>query len=718
MDREKYYKLFKQETLERIKNVENLLLKISEREKDENILSEIKREMHTINGSSRIIGFKNISEIAHLFEDIFKDSEKIKQIPLKSLIDSTLKSLSIIKTLTEKRDDITDVKNEIEGLKEKIGKLLKSEREKPIKEKEKSTELKISLKNKIKNNLKAKEKKSELKKNEKIEEIQKNLVEELPDVFKINANDIEEILKSATNLKVLQNKIESFSESFSFFTNSLKKIFNKLSSHLDSKLLIEFRDLLNLMDEEKDEILNSLDNHQKAFNQLWNKITDLRLIPLSIILDIYPSYIKKFSIEYNKKIDLKIIGSQCKVDKRVVEKLNEALIHIIRNAISHGIESPEDRKKMGKEETGKIEIKITENRGIITIKISDDGRGIDLEKIKTIAIKKGLFTAEEMERKNKDETLSLIYKKGFSTADKVDDISGRGIGMDIVKERIEEIGGKLKLESLKDVGTTITIEIPVSISTHKILITKWRNYLLGFLEENVEILEPFDKNKIRGEKENFYLFQDGLIPLVKMAEKEDGGEVIIFSDINRKIALHINTILEREEVIVKKSDFLNEFIEFSGFGINHKSQIIPILNPFFLNIEKIHPSKLEPKVIKKRRILLVEDSIITRELEKNILLKNGFEVIEAENGLEAFEKLGEKEIDLIISDIDMPIMDGFTLVEKIKQRKEFAEIPIIIVTMKESDEDKLRAIKLGVDGYITKESFNGVKLLRIINRII
>ena len=716
MDREKYYNLFRQETFERIKKVEDLLLKISEGDIDENILSNIKREMHTIKGSARIIGFKNISDIAHIFEDIFKDSDKITQIPLKNLINTTLKSLTIIKKLTQERDVVsTSISEEIEELKKDVNKLLDIKTNEV--KKDTGNEININLREKIKKSLKKDEKSptdiSHVKK-----DVEKNLIEELPDVFKISAIDIEEILKSATNLKVLQNRLEYIPENFIFYTKSLKKIYNKLLPSFDPKFLIEFRDLINLLEEEKDEIFKTVENHQKAFNHLWDKITDLRLIPLSVILDIYPSYIKRFSIECGKKIDLKIIGSQCKVDKRVVEKLNEALIHIIRNSISHGIESPDERKRLGKLEKGNIEIKITENRGIITIKISDDGRGIDTDKIRETAVKKGFFTEAEMDRKSEEETLSIIYKKGFSTAEKTDEISGRGIGMDVVKQRIEEIGGKLAIETNKNSGTTIIIEIPISISTHKILVIKWKDYFLGFLEENVKTVEIFEKDNVRGEKENFYLFDGELIPFFKLNTDMEKGEVIIFSDINKKIAILIDAVLDREEVIIKKSDFLNEFREFSGFGINHKSTIIPILNPFLIKGKITIPEKSDIEVKKVKRILLVEDSAITRELEKNILRKNGFEVIEAENGLDAFEKLDEENIDLIISDIDMPIMDGFTFVEKIKQREEFSKIPVIIVTMKESNEDKLRAIKLGVDGYITKESFNGMKLLRIINRLI
>ncbi len=715
MDKGKYFKLFKQEALERISKIEGILLKMEERGIEENLLAEIKREMHTIKGSARIIGFNNTSEIAHTFEELFKDKGKIEKFPLKEIINLTLKSLKAIKTLVERNDDISQVMKEWNEIKEKIENIIKTKDTKKITfKKENDTTTSINLREKIKKkflNISTQQREDKIKNKEIESEI---YLEELPDVFKIDANTIDEISKSAIKTKVLQNKLESIPEIFNFYIESLNKIFSKLSKIVNTRDLIEFRDLINLLGEQREDIINSLENQQRAFKELWDKISELKLIPLSVILDIYPSYIRNFSNKFGKKIDLRITGSKCKIDKRIVEKLNEALIHIVRNAISHGIEPPEERKKVNKPEKGKLEIKISENRGVVAIQISDDGRGIDTQKIKEKALEKGLYTREELSIKKEKEIMEIIYESGFSTADKIDEISGRGIGMDVVKRKIEEIGGNVSIESRVGKGTTVTIEIPVSISTHKVIIFNLNKSLLGFMEENIERIEKFDVDKIRGEGKNFYLHNNDLFPLVTLT-KEEEGEVIFFKKGNKKIAIFLKNILSREEVIIKKSSFLSEYLQFNGFGIDHKSRIITILNPFKLENMRFD-IKEEKKVLKKKKILLVEDSPITRELEKNILEKNGFEVIEAENGLEAFEKLGAEDIDLIISDIDMPIMDGFTMVEKIKKKDEYRNIPIIIVTMKESNEDKLRAIHLGVDGYITKENFMGTRLLRIVNK--
>ncbi len=718
MDKGKYFKLFKQETFERISKIEDLLLKMEEIGIKENLLAEIKREMHTIKGSAKIIGFNNTSEIAHTFEELFKDKGKIEKFSLKEIANLTLKSLKTIKTLVEKNDDISQVIEEWNEIKEKIENIIKTKDTKKITfKKENDITTSINIREKIKKkflNVSTQQKEDKIK-NKEIES--ETYLEELPDVFKIDANTIDEISKSAIKTKVLQNKLESIPEILNFYIESLNKVFSKLSKVVDSRDLIEFRDLINLLEEQKEDIVNSVENQQRAFKELWDKISELKLIQLSVILDIYPSYIRNFSKKFGKKIDLKITGSKCKIDKRIVEKLNEALIHIVRNAISHGIEPPEERRKINKSEKGKLEIKISENRGVIAIQISDDGRGIDTEKIKKKALEKGLYTAEELGKKNERELMDIIYESGFSTAENIDEISGRGIGMDVVKRKIEEIGGNVSIKSKVGEGTTVTIEIPVSISTHKVIIFNLNKSLLGFMEENIERIEKFDVDKIRGEGKNFYLYNHEILPLISLTENRE-GDVIFFKKGGKKVAIFLKNILSREEVIIKKSSFLSGYLQFNGFGIDHKSRIITILNPFKLDENMRFDVKEEKKVLKKKKILLVEDSAITRELEKNILEKNGFEVVEAENGVEAFEKLGAEDIDLIISDIDMPIMDGFTMVEKIKKKDEYRNIPIIIVTMKESNEDKLRAIHLGVDGYITKENFMGTRLLRIVNKFL
>ena len=482
------------------------------------------------------------------------------------------------------------------------------------------------------------------------------------------------------------------------------------------------------------DFLNDMESACRSISRLSDELNEdvksLRLQPLSLLFDSFDRMVRDISRQEGKKVKLEKIGGNTEIDRRILEELREPLMHLLRNAIDHGIETPQERIEAGKEEFGTIRLSAKGHGDRVIIEVEDDGRGIDPEQIKEAALKFGLI--EEGEGMDEEEILNLIFKQGLSTSSEVTEISGRGIGLNTVWRKVESLKGTIAVQSEPGKGCRFTLSLPLTLMITKVLIveTGGERYAIpaSYIDRTLrirrdEVTEIGDKSFIR-DGESLV----NLIPLSALLDLEGGdiGEeikVLILRLGNRSVAVTVDELVMEQDVVVQ--GFHKPLVRVrnvSGAAISSAGEVLIVLNPVDLvrTAYKLGGFSIPPppKEVKPKTILVVEDSITTRALERNILESAGYNVITARDGVEAKEMLRRMGCDLVVSDVRMPNMDGFQLTSWIKNHPDLKEIPVILVTSMESEEDKRRGLEVGADAYLVKSGFKQEELLETIERLI
>jgi two-component system chemotaxis sensor kinase CheA len=468
--------------------------------------------------------------------------------------------------------------------------------------------------------------------------------------------------------------------------------------------------------------------------ELQERIVNLRMLPLELILDTFPRMVEEISETLSKEINLDITGANVKLDKFLLEKIKDPLLHIIRNAIDHGIESKEDRLRKNKPIAGNISIQCKSDGGHIIIRIQDDGKGLDYEKIKRRAVELNMVTEEEIENTPSSQLNHYLFVSGFSTKERTTELSGRGLGMDIVKTNVEEIKGKISIESEKDKGTTFIISLPSSLSTVDgfFVITGNKKFLIPshFVKETLLI---YDIEKIKIMNKVLYKYRKQIIPIyelssvidIQMEEEKESQYLIILENVGEIVGMCVDSMISYNTLVSKPLPrHLQKLISVQGVVFDEHYNLIPILYiPVIIDkFKKLRSIDTKKRFIQRKKIektiLVVDDSLNTREIEKSMLESSGYSVITASDGIDGLQKLKEKKIDLLITDINMPRMDGFTLVENMKKEEQYKNTPVIMISSMQDDESMKRAISIGVNDFIIKSKFDQNNLINKVQSLI
>lgn len=471
---------------------------------------------------------------------------------------------------------------------------------------------------------------------------------------------------------------------------------------------------------------------------LLDEVKELIAVPFATLLDVFPKMVRDIATDLGKEIDFMVEGDDIEIDRRILEKLRNPLMHIIRNSIDYGIEKPDDRIKNQKTEKGSISLKIERlENNKVELLISDDGQGVDIEKLKQLYIKDQGIAEKDVEQISDKDCLNYMFGSGISTSDIVTDLSGRGLGLAIVKETIDQLGGEIDVETVKGQSTTFRILLPISIITFRgvLLDVSGRNFIIP-TSKIVKVLRLHKKEIKTVENKATIHFDGEIIPLINLSEilelpiNEHIGEyiqVIILTVLGKQIGFLIDHIIGDQEVLVKNfNKQLSRVRNISGATILGSGKVVPILNISDLfksslratASTRIFSDKASSDKEAQKSILVVEDSITSRILLKNILEGAGHKVTTAIDGVDGFTKLKEGSFNAVISDVEMPRMNGFELTAKIRADKESANIPVVLVTTLSKREDREKGIEVGANAYIIKSSFNQSNLLEVLDRLI
>ena len=462
-------------------------------------------------------------------------------------------------------------------------------------------------------------------------------------------------------------------------------------------------------------------------------IHDAVLLPIGSVLLPFNSIVREYSRNTGKQVDLDIEGGEMEMDRRILEALKDPFMHLIHNAIDHGIEYPDIRRQKRKPVRGSVRIRTVPLSGsMVNIEVSDDGAGIDPAEIRRIARERGFLTAKEEETLSDNEIVWLVFRSGLSTSAMITGISGRGLGLAIVEDTATRLGGKVSVSSTLHRGTTIRITVPVRLATLRGVVVRSGSQLYVLPMQQVRQVMRVRPNVIITENGRSLIpFQDEMISTIRLTDalgvhagRESDDEnapvpVIILSYGAGQIACLVDEVVRVQEIVVRPlGSQLRRVKRITGAVILGDGSLALVLDPIELIQESLKACPVTapafPAKGMERRVLVVEDSVTSRALLQTIIERVGYRVQTATDGIEAFAMLKEQQFDIVVSDIDMPRMNGFSLTEKIRADERLSRMPVVLVTSLDSPEDRAHGVAVGADAYIVKSSFERREILDII----
>ena len=489
-----------------------------------------------------------------------------------------------------------------------------------------------------------------------------------------------------------------------------------------------------------DELRQSLFQDSSAVNtmveELLEDVKQIIMVPFSNAAASFPRMVREISRTQSKQVEFNVQGEDTELDKRILEKIVSPLTHLLRNAIDHGIELPQERLAVGKNAAAQVEIALSRTKeGRVEIRISDDGGGIDAQRLRDKAVDQGIMTREAVDRLSHDEAVGLIFNSGLSTSAILTEISGRGLGMAIVKDEVEKLGGHVYVETTLGKGSCFKLHLPVSLSVFRGILIHVRGHDLVLPTTAVERVIKVARTAIKTVENREVIVDDGVnLALVEMGDilsiaerpitQGDYLQIAVVRDSEQRLGFVVDAVDGEYELLVKGLGHqLQELRFFSGASVLGDGRTVPILDPHDLlaapgdrsptrSIRDIGTGSMA------KRILAVDDSITSRMLIKNILEAAGYQVVSAVDGADAYDKVTESDFDLVVSDVEMPRMNGFELTTKIRATDNVARIPVVLVTSLESNEDKEKGIVAGANAYIVKRSFDQTNLLDTVKRLL
>lgn len=539
-------------------------------------------------------------------------------------------------------------------------------------------------------------------------------------------------------MRKLEGVVEEMGRGLERFRGLLREL-NGQGAHFTATM-----DHLRRQQEEASRLTSSLSqdlrHHTHVLDGLADRLQDdiraVRMVPVEQAFATFPRVIRDVSRKLEKSVAFTIEGGSTEIDRDLVDVLKDPVLHLLRNSISHGIERAEDRVRKGKAAEGHITIRAEGRAGGLQLTIEDDGAGIDTEHVRKSALKKGLITKEEAASMDPQEITQLIFLPGFSTAKVIDEVSGRGVGLDIVRESVERCGGNVLLESIPGAGTKFTLRLPLNLTSMRMLLLRVSSELyavpVGAVDRVLRV-SPSDVKQVDDglacDVNGRPVAIDRLARLMGTRGQEDSSErspAIVLRSGPHRAALLVDAIEGEQELIVKSlGGHLLRVPNVSGATVLANGRLVPLLHvPDLVRALSSgrHSNGLfaedRDKGKKKHRVLIADDSITTRTLEKSILEAAGYHVEVATDGVDALQKLGQGHFNLVLSDFQMPRMDGLELVARIKADEKLRELPVVLVSSLASDDDRARGLRAGADAYLGKGEFTQELLLQTLERLL
>lgn len=701
--------LFRAESGERLQRLDDGLLQLEKSPLDPALLEELFREAHSLKGAARMMGLNEIQTLAHQLEDTLGVAKKGGATPQPEVLAAMSRTLEAIRKLV--KSALGEAAPDKQPLPTQPAPLpAGAEAEAPAAAPPPSSDKAESF---------------------RIETI------------RVDPKRLDALLSQAGELTVTKTRIArrltDIDKLLDFCDEWRRTIhsahYPRDAARAQTVRLEPLREMLTRLRASAYEATTRLD---LVADNLDNGIRTLRLLPMTTLFMLFPRLVHDLAREQQKEVELVIEGAEAVADKRVLEEMKDPLMHILRNAIDHGIEEPAQREQAGKPRIATIRLKASQTPDSLIIEVSDDGRGLDLDAIRRTAVSRSLHSEQELAAMSEAQIESLVLAPGFSTRGFITDVSGRGVGLDVVRKNVERLKGSIQLDSRPGEGLTVWAQLPVSLTTAGILLVTLRGHRYALPVEQVCATRKMPR-------EAFY-FMEGrqtvtiddeplsVARLDELLELDDAPPpplrqseaCVIMTVAQERYLLLVDEVIDVQQAVLKpQGGLLKRVRNVSGATILDTGEVCMVLNPADLlktlwgrSLRAPAASPATGEAPAKKVLLLAEDSITTRTQEKRILEGAGYEVVIAVDGADAFNKLGTRPFDAVISDIQMPNMNGLELTERIRAESRYADLPIILVTSLASKEDQQRGLDAGANAYIAKPEFNQQVLLESLSRLI
>ena len=753
--------LFRMEAENHCRNLSDDLLALENDPTSQEHFESMMRAAHSMKGAAKIVELNAAVGLAHAMEDVFVAAQKGTIAIDKNCIDMLLKGVDTLENIsripeTETEKWLSEQKPEIDSLIKSYKDLSQNKitkRKAAVKPEQKTTQSPTAppspeTKQPSAEAAPASPEIPSTKKPDRRKEDKEGLR-----AVRVSAQNMERMMGLAGEVLIESRWLPSFTKELirlKYRQDELhqaidymrENIANLGSEDFAGTLLTDLQQKLDICRKMLLQEMEVLDEHAThattISHRLYKEVITSKMRPFMEGIRGFPRMVRDIAKELGKDVNFEIIGDDTMVDRDILEKIESPLNHMLRNALDHGLETPKERKAQGKPEKGSLRLEARHSAGMLSITVSDDGRGVDLENLRRTIIDKKMCSKEMAAELSDHELLEFLFLPNFSTKKTVSKVSGRGVGMDVVHSIINEIRGMIRSSTKPGQGSTFELQLPLTLSVLRALLVEINDEAYGFPLVTVDHVVQLPQERIKEvEGRQYFTLNEkriGIVsaqqvfntPLNPPTDEDEDLFIIVFSDRLNQYGLTVDRLLGVRDLVVQTlNPKLGKVKDISSGAILEDGTPILIIDvdDVFRSMDQLisgnrlmRIGKLDDSGVEKRikRILVADDSITVREVERKMLSARGYEVDVAVDGMDAWNIVRANDYDLIVSDIDMPRMNGFELVENIKNDPNLLQLPVIIVSYKDREEDRIRGLEVGADYYLTKGSFKDETLLNAV----
>jgi len=702
------------------------------------ILESLMRSAHSIKGAARIVNRTAAVELAHAMEDCFVSLQKGLLVLSSDQIDKLLEGVDLINDIASASDD--ELKSWTEQNREKLQGFvttLKTWSATPA-----ATPVPAAVP--VPTPVPA------------VASVPREETGSIPVArsLRVTAENLNRLLALAGESRVASRWIDEFAQDMIRLKNHGRKLSQSVSSVRQSLSTGEGRlrgGQLAELEQRSRELtdiitgqIEELDRFDRRFlnlsTRLYDEVLDTRMRPFSDGVQEFSRMARDLGRSLGKEVNLELAGESTPADRDVLEKLEAPITHLLRNAIDHGLELPQDRRQSGKPPVGTVRIEARHSAGMLLVTVSDDGLGIDAESIRRAIVAKKMTTSEVAAKMNEAELFDFLFLPGFTMKSHVTEISGRGVGLDVVQSMVKDVGGRVRVSSRVGRGTSFHLELPLTLSVTRTLLAEIGGEIYALPLSRLVTLQKISSDRIQSVQGRQYFDFDGenvglvsAAAVLGLAPPPPGSgnlSVVVLGDRTRRYGLIVDAVLsERELVVLPLDPRLGKLRNISAAALlpDRTPVLIVDVDDILRSVESLVSEggftalQEAPKTVGKgaqKRILVVDDSLTVRELERKLLDQRGFAVEVAVDGMDGWNAVRGSDFDLVITDVDMPRMDGIELLRLIRKDARLSAMPVMIVSYKDREEDRLRGLEAGASYYLTKASFHDETLLQAVEDLI
>jgi two-component system chemotaxis sensor kinase CheA len=703
---EEFRLLFAQEAEQRLGNLASQLLALEKTGSDAELVASIFREAHTLKGGAAVVGLEEVAVVAHAMEDLLEQLRAGERLATPELIDTVL---AAVDGLQEMLPDVlagTDRMETARKLVEELQRLTESRQGSAVGAAELEPELEPELELELELEL--------------APATVGDIAATLPEA------GATQVAAAATRRTQAAIDAETVRVPLTRLDELVRLVGESAAAHLRVGRMVGER--LGLDPGTVDEVRDL----SRVLNELQERAMRTRMVPVATITDVLQRAVREVARATQKNVRWEARGEDTELDRGVLAQLSDPLLHLVRNAVDHGIESAADRAAAGKPEQAEVRLHAMQMGSEVIVTVSDDGGGIDVAKVRAEVEREGADASTISD----EEALYLIFRSGLSTASFVSDISGRGVGLDVVRANVEAVRGRIEIRTEVGAGSEFRIIVPITLAVLPCLLVEAGGQRHAIPMHSILVAQA-EGVETRSEGTAMVWSGSQPVPLSSLAAtlglpSDETGPIVVVAGLTRRHAFRVSELIGQREVVVKGlSRLLPRVDVLAGASVEPDGSILLVLDvpglidrARFARAGAASPGSQtddEPAAVpaqRRARLLVVDDAMTVRELQRSILERAGYDVITAVDGVEALARLAEAPVDLVLTDVEMPRMDGFALTEAIRKRTTRSNVPVLMLTSRASEADRQRGLEAGADGYIIKSAFNEAALVSAVERLL